>query len=286
MGIAAEPATTVAEELPTTMAAEPATTVAAEPATTVAAEPETTMAAESATTVAEEPATTVAAEPATTVTADPETTMPGETTVMPVEQKENVIDAFASLGESLINSINEASVDIINIVKKEPIQELSDLIPDQPTEVVLEIFDQLAENTKTFADELPEKIPTLVTKVKEYGDKAKPYGTKVKDYGIEVGNKVKDFGTEITNKITNYDYKTPLTKIVNENWNRMCKIIWWPFHDSHCTSMRCSVCAPAIMTAAQVCKKSMGRATIGCISEVFGENANCDFCISDYINSV
>merc|ERR1712144_135139 len=159
------------------------------------------------------------------------------------------------------NSINEASVDIINKVKKEPIEELSDLIPDQPTEVVLEIFDQLAENTKTFADELPEKISTVVTNVKDYG-------------------------TEITNKITNYDYKTPLTKIVNENWNRMCKIIWWPFHDSHCTSMRCSVCAPAIMTAAQVCKKSMGRATIGCISEVFGENANCDFCISDYINSV
>jgi hypothetical protein len=81
------------------------------------------------------------------------------------------------------------------------------------------------------------------------------------------------------------DDNTPAEGFITKHWNKICKIVWWPYHDEHCNGMRCTACAPTIMASAQVCKKSIGRVSQRCMQEVMGETGFCNFCIVDYINS-
>ena len=37
-------------------------------------------------------------------------------------------------------------------------------------------------------------------------------------------------------------------------WEVACKAQWWPFDDGTCNQMRCTACAPSIMSAAAVCR--------------------------------
>ena len=41
-------------------------------------------------------------------------------------------------------------------------------------------------------------------------------------------------------------------------WESACKSEWWPFDDRTCIEMRCTACAPSIMSAAAVCNVIKG----------------------------
>lgn len=201
--------------------------------------------------------TTKAASPTTAapLTTSVATTISATTDLTTAAPKETAVDYFSFLGENLISQLEDTSIGLISTIKKEPIDELTSFIPTLGFYEVIEVFDQLASNTKTFfVTKLPAKVAAIVQKV--------------------VKNGVKNFGDN-----------NPLIQLVRRNWKIICKVIWWPYHDDHCTSMRCSACSPAIMTSAQVCKKSIGRVSQTCISEVIGKNANCDSCISDFMRS-
>ena len=55
----------------------------------------------------------------------------------------------------------------------------------------------------------------------------------------------KDIVTAAEHSRTREDFST--------HWEMACKAEWWPFEDRTCTEIRCTACAPAIMSAGAVC---------------------------------
>ncbi|CAB4060279.1 unnamed protein product [Lepeophtheirus salmonis] len=66
-------------------------------------------------------------------------------------------------------------------------------------------------------------------------------------------------------------------------WNYLCIATWYPLHEERCKETRCTVCAPAIMSAAAACEKARGKITHICVQRVMGEGS-CNYCIGDFMN--
>merc|ERR1719412_190850 len=64
-------------------------------------------------------------------------------------------------------------------------------------------------------------------------------------------------------------------------WETACFSEWWPFDDDTCAELRCTACAPAIMSARAVCSKQ-SKESFSCLQKTMSEGY-CNFCIADYI---
>jgi len=57
--------------------------------------------------------------------------------------------------------------------------------------------------------------------------------------------------------------------IPDQAWNFICTAIWFPIHETQCADARCAACAPAVMSAATVCQRTIGNgADARCLQEV------------------
>ena len=50
-------------------------------------------------------------------------------------------------------------------------------------------------------------------------------------------------------------------------WETACFSEWWPFDDDTCAELRCTACAPAIMSARAVCSKQ-SKESFSCLQKV------------------
>jgi len=66
------------------------------------------------------------------------------------------------------------------------------------------------------------------------------------------------------------------------DWPWVCKVVWWPHEDEHCSSMRCAACSPAMLAAARVCQRRDGHVEHYCLRSVLGEGV-CNYCAVDYL---
>ena len=66
------------------------------------------------------------------------------------------------------------------------------------------------------------------------------------------------------------------------DWPLLCKLVWWPYDDEHCRSMRCSACSTAMIAASKVCEKTGQAVDQRCFRSVLGDGA-CNYCVADYL---
>merc|ERR1712242_498195 len=193
---------------------------------------------------------------------------PSETFEAASQQTEQILDFLASnIAETLSNvhdAVNDITASLDQLVDKIPIDNIN--IPEIPIPTL-----------PTLQNPFPTiDLPSLGEVEDSVSDGLGTFAETVQNVGETVQDAIVTFGQDVSETAQDF---------LGQHWNKICKVIWWPYHDEHCNSMRCTACAPTIMASAQVCKKTMGRVSSRCLADVMGGGGFCNYCIGDYINS-
>merc|ERR1712242_39134 len=193
---------------------------------------------------------------------------PSETFEAASQQTEQILDFLASnIDETLSNvhdAVNDITASLDQLVDKIPIDNIN--IPEIPIPTL-----------PTLQNPFPTiDLPSLGEVEDSVSDGLGTFAETVQNVGETVQDAIVTFGQDVSETAQDF---------LGQHWNKICKVIWWPYHDEHCNSMRCTACAPTIMASAQVCKKTMGRVSSRCLADVMGGGGFCNYCIGDYINS-
>merc|ERR1712242_149529 len=193
---------------------------------------------------------------------------PSETFEAASQQTEQILDFLASnIAETLSNvhdAVNDITASLDQLVDKIPIDNIN--IPEIPIPTL-----------PTLQNPFPTiDLPSLGEVEDSVSDGLGTFAETVQNVGENIQDAIVTFGQDVSESAQDF---------LGQHWNKICKVIWWPYHDEHCNSMRCTACAPTIMASAQVCKKTMGRVSSRCLADVMGGGGFCNYCIGDYINS-
>merc|ERR1712242_17719 len=193
---------------------------------------------------------------------------PAETFEAASQQTEQILDFLASnIDETLSNvhdAVNDITASLDQLVDKIPIDNIN--IPEIPIPTL-----------PTLQNPFPTiDLPSLGEVEDSVSDGLGTFAETVQNVGENIQDAIVTFGQDVSESAQDF---------LGQHWNKICKVIWWPYHDEHCNSMRCTACAPTIMASAQVCKKTMGRVSSRCLADVMGGGGFCNYCIGDYINS-